>query len=271
MIHNNIEEKHPIVQCITNLVTANDCANALLAVGASPTMAHHEKEVQEVASGCDALVLNLGATDDFKAMELAYQVNKKLGHPIVLDPVGAGGSSYRREFALHLLEQGGITCIRGNRSEIGAIARNQTTQTGVDAGRDSDEDALADIQNMAEELANRFHTIVIISGVIDVVSDGAQTCAVSNGSAQMRRITGTGCMLSALLGAALASGGTADLMLFQSCVEMVSTMGICGEIAEEQTVKAAGGTMTFHQKLIDTMSKLNQNVMDERRKIKKLK
>lgn len=291
-----IEEKHPLVHCITNGVTVNDCANAVLAFGASPTMAHHIMEVEEVTAGCDALVLNLGATDDYEAMEKACRTAKKLEHPIVLDPVGAGGSSYRRNFAQKLLKEGFITCIRGNRAEISALASGKATQTGVDAGKAFAQESLADWQKMAEKMADRFDTIVIISGVTDIVSDGKNTYAVDNGSAWMTRITGSGCMSSAVLGAFLGAEGMgiteqsaeADIMLNQGIMQQdvqgqriqgrllaaltaVCAMGICGELAEESTIRSTGGTMTFHRNMLDVMSKLNQNVISKNKKVKKLK
>lgn len=268
MIH-RIEQMHPLVHCITNMVTVNDCANAILAFGASPTMARHIQEVEEVTAGCSALVLNLGATGDYEAMEKACRAAKKLGHPIVLDPVLAGGSSYRRDFAEKLLKEGFITCVRGNRAEISALASGKATQTGVDAGEAFAKESPEYWQKTAEELADRFDTIVIISGVTDIVSDGRNTYAVDNGSPFMTRITGSGCMLSALLGAYL--GALQKEKYLKGALAAVCAMGICGELAEEAMIKADGGTMTFHGKLLDAMSKLNQNVIEKNEKVKKLK
>ena len=264
-----IEETRPIIHCITNVVTANDCANALLAFGASPTMAHHEAEVAEITAGCSALVCNLGATESFAAMETACRVSGELQHPIVLDPVGAGGSAFRRDFAMKLLATGQITCIRGNSSEIAALCYNEATQTGVDAAKQSLKDK-ADCQ-IAEELAARYNTIVIISGEKDIVSDGTATYEVMNGSPMMTRITGAGCMESAVLAAFLWAARSQGKKEVKAAAKLMTIMGICGELAEDAMRKAAGGTMTFYQCFLDNMSKLNQNVIAKRKTMKKLK
>ena len=267
---NYIEETHPIIHCITNVVTVNDCANALLAFGASPTMAHHELEVEEVTAGCAALVCNLGATESFTAMEKACNVSRKLKHPIVLDPVGVGGSSYRRTFALRLLDAGGITCIRGNHSEIEALYYKKSTQTGVDATEQAEGVNTTDLHKIALALAQKYNTIVIISGKTDIISDGKKLYEVGNGSSLMARITGAGCMESAVLGAVLAVAHKRGINHLKSVVKTVAYLGICGEKAEQKTRKEQAGTMTFHLNFLDNMSKLNQNVIQKNEKIKKL-
>lgn len=286
MIYPRISEVKPLVQCITNIVTAGDCANALLAVGASPTMAHAAGEAAEVAAGCDALVCNLGATADFKAMRRASVVNLRLGHPVVLDPVGAGGSGLRRRFAGKLLAGGAVTCVRGNASEIRALVQGRSTVTGVDAREDI---SMEERISLAGELAARHGVLVVLSGETDVVTDGTECFLVANGSAYMTRITGCGCMASALLGAYFAAVkklgmGTwvsqqeagknpqapynPDLM---AAAELMSVFGICGELAQERTETAGGGTMNFHFNLMDELSRLNENIIQKRENIKKLK
>lgn len=286
LIYPRIAEIKPLVQCITNSVTAGSCANALLAVGASPTMAHAAREAAEVAAGCDALVCNLGATADFKAMRRACAVNRRMRHPVVLDPVGAGGSGLRRQFAGKLLKRGGITCVRGNVSEIRALVQEHSTVTGVDALEDV---SLEDRIMLAGELAARYGILVVLSGEKDVVTDGTEYFLIANGSAFMTRVTGCGCMASALLGAYLATvrklGGilgesqqetgkslktsyNPDLM---AAAELMSSFGICGELAQERTETAGGGTMTFYYNLMDGLSGLNENIIRKRENIKKLK
>lgn len=132
-IFSKIAEKKPIIHCITNIVTVNDCANVLLAIGASPVMAHHEMEVKEITSGSDALVCNMGAIENFEAMLIAGRKADSLGHPVVIDPVGVASSSYRRSLCLKLIEECHPTCIRGNVSEIKALALDETISKGVDA------------------------------------------------------------------------------------------------------------------------------------------
>ena len=127
-----IRKERPVVQCITNIVTVNDCANALLAIGASPTMAHHPQEMEDFAALCDALVCNLGATESQESMVRAAALASAFDHPVVLDPVGCAGSRFRRQKAMEILESGRITCIRGNAAEIRALAEHCNTGRGVD-------------------------------------------------------------------------------------------------------------------------------------------
>lgn len=250
-----IQEKRPLVHCITNIVTVNDCANIVLAAGGSPTMAHHPLEVAEVAAGCDSLVCNMGAMESLEAMRVAGKAAKAASHPIILDPVGASGASYRREQTLELIRQLKPAVIRGNLPEIRALALKRKTQIGVDAmGTDlADADTLAIAAASVKEYAQSAHAIVIASGAIDIISDGEQTCTVSNGSPWMARITGAGCMESALLGAFF---GTEES--FSSAVAACVVMGRCGELARQKTCELCGGTMTFRMHLIDAVSTLSQ-------------
>lgn len=157
-LYNKIQEERPIIHCITNAVTVNDCANILLAAGASPTMAHHPLEVEEITAGTKALVCNFGAIADYEAMEKAGRVADELGHAIVIDPVGVSGSSYRREKCQTLIENIHPTCIRGNYSEIRALMEHCSTATGVDSG-----DKNLDIEAM-KQYAKQYHLIMIASG-----------------------------------------------------------------------------------------------------------
>ena len=135
-IYEKIQQKRPIIHCITNAVTVNDCANILLAAGASPTMAHHPCEVEEITAGTAALICNFGAISDYEAMETAGKRAHALGHPIVIDPVGVSGSSYRRKKCLELMKIIHPTCIRGNYSEIQALLHNCGTLSVVGSGTD---------------------------------------------------------------------------------------------------------------------------------------
>lgn len=233
----------PIVHCITNAVTVNDCANVLLAIGASPTMAHHPMEVEEITAGASALVCNFGAIADYEAMEKAGKTAHDLGHIIVVDPVGVAGSGFRREKCQDFIERIHPNCIRGNYSEIRALMEQCNTVTGVDA-----KDKSIDVEFM-KQYALRYETILIASGKTDVITDGVKVLYCHRGDEIMARITGSGCMSSVLLGAFL----TVDCRI-ESAAACCSFMGLAGERAAEKTKNSGGGTMTFHHYLIDEIS-----------------
>lgn len=245
-----VREKRPLVHCITNPVTVNDCANMLLAAGASPTMAQHLMEVEEISAGCDALVCNLGATSAFEAMRKAVSAAAVAGNPIIIDPVGAGGSSFRRDFFETLVKVAKPACIRGNFSEIQALAWKEKTVTGVDAGQNSL--SLVEKDRLVAELAERLGCVVIASGAVDIVSDGRELVHNGRGDCWMTAITGTGCMSSALLGAYFACGKEP----LQSAGAVCRVMGICGERAANKARARGEGTMSFRQYFIDEMSLL---------------
>ena len=198
-----VQKKKPLVQCITNFVTVNDCANIILASGGSPTMASHPLEVEEAVAGVQALVCNLGAIEKLESMVLAGKEANRLGKPVILDPVGAGGTKLRRDSVKRLLEEVQFAVIRGNASEIRYLAGQQSTGSGVDVSSldEITEENLSVAVSMAAELAGKLHTVIAISGKIDVISNGKETCVLRNGCATMARITGSGCMLTALIGA----------------------------------------------------------------------
>lgn len=262
----------PLVHCITNAVTANDCANLLLAAGASPTMAHHVLEVEEVTAGCKALVCNLGATDAYEAMMKAAVKSSLCRHPIVVDPVGAGGSAFRRDYLKKLCSQADITCIRGNVSEIRALAMDRATVTGVDADRKGEE-TLEETVDMAEQLASQTGSIVITSGETDIVTDGETSYLAANGHPMMTHITGCGCMSAALLGAYLAAGRKTDSgqKKVESCLTAVTVMNICGEAAAHEEEAERIGPMQFRMRLIDEMYLLDPETTEAKAKIYQLR
>lgn len=242
-IYNLIQIQKPIIHCITNIVTANDCANILLAVGASPTMAHHPLEVEEITAGTKALVCNFGAIKDYEAMKNAGKVANKLGHAIVIDPVGISGSTYRREKCQELINTIHPTCIRGNYSEIRALMMNQSIVIGVDS-----KDRSLDIDAM-KRYCRQYHVILVASGKTDIITDGINTYLCHNGDEKMTKITGSGCMSSAMLGAFLAIDSSINGVVACCCF-----IGLAGELASSMTDKHNGGTMTFHKYFIDNIS-----------------
>ena len=269
-----ILRRHPVVQCITNIVTVNDCANALLAVGASPTMAHHPEEMEEFAAVCDALVCNMGATESLEAMMAAGKADTAgPSRPVVIDPVGCATSAFRRRKCLELIDAVHPACIRGNGAEIRALATDHRTARGVDdlflqektegpadkngqSGAEISEDQPSSDFSLSEEtvrcarqLSRMTGAIVIASGETDYVVCGDRVYSVRGGSAWMTRVTGTGCMLSVLLGAFLAVENSA--LSAAACCGM---MNVCAERAQEHTAAEHGGTGTFRVHLIDELS-----------------
>lgn len=251
----------PLVQCITNFVTVNDCANIILAAGGSPTMASHPLEVEEAVCGVQALVCNMGAIDKVDSMILAGKAANRLGIPVVLDPVGAGGTQLRRDGVKRLLDEVHFAVIRGNASEIRYLAGQQSAGSGVDVS-DVDEITERNLESavsMAAELAERLGSVIAVSGKIDVISDGKESCVLNNGCATMARITGSGCMLTALIGA--FCGGNRNY--FSAACSAVAAMGICGEIAEEKRIRNGTGNATFRTDLIDAVFNLTEEQLEE--------
>ncbi len=257
-IYEKINQQRPIIHCITNAVTVNDCANILLAAGASPTMAHHPLEAAEITEGCTSLVCNFGAIDVYEAMLAAGKRAKELGHAIVVDPVGVSGSTYRRERAISFIREVHPTCVRGNYSEIRALLDNCSTVTGVDAAKtDQDASHQEALVTAMEQYADQEKIILIASGKTDVITDGNETLFCENGDPMMAKITGSGCMSSAMLGAFL--GVEPSINGAAACCAF---MGIAGEIAAEKTKACGGGTMTFGNCLIDTVSLMTREDFD---------
>lgn len=239
-----IQEKRPVVHCITNSVTMNDCANILLAVGASPIMAHHIEEAAEITSGADALVCNLGATYDYDAMRQSVFVANKKGIPVVLDPVGSAASTYRRTFALELLQNYHIDAIRGNYSEIVSLLNNSGTGNGLDNHLKADELPLEFIQRKALSQ----NMVILASGKKDYIfgDPSGEIYCITAGDPMMSRITGAGCMLTVLTAATLSVSNTA-----QAAAKLCQYYGDCGRNAAIKTKEKNGGTATFRTLLLD--------------------
>lgn len=255
-----VRESHPLVHNITNYVTANDCANVLLAIGASPIMADAPEEVDEITSSSDALVLNLGTPNSNRvaAMISAGKKANALEHPVVFDPVGIGGSAFRSEAAEKLLHEVSFTAIRGNISEIAFLSGNVADFGGVDAGWNDKNEDLTVKKRLAQVFAKRIGSIVVITGEKDVISDGNTCVIVENGHAMMSLVTGTGCMLSSLMGAFLAVAPEAPL---EAVISAVGAFGLCGEKAYERAAHAGRGSGSYHLALIDELSLLKDNAM----------
>ena len=255
-ILNHLQENKPIVHCITNFVTVNDCANIVLAGGCSPTMAHDIEEVEEITEMSQSLVLNMGTLgNDLDAMILAGKKANELGHPVVLDPVAVGASKLRTDAYRRLENAVRLSVIRGNISEIKAIATGTGSTKGVDADQlDAvTEDTLDEVIAKVKELSHKTGAVIAVSGAIDLVADDKKAYVIRNGHPMMARITGTGCMLTALIGA--FCGANPECIL-DATAAAVCAMGLCGELAYEKTVRTDGGTLSFRTYLIDYISNL---------------
>ncbi len=240
----------PLIHHITNYVTVNDCANAVLAIGASPIMADDIREAADITALADALVLNIGTLDE-RTVASMLASGKKANErriPVVLDPVGAGASAFRNETVQALLQEIDISIVRGNLSELAFIAGLGSAAKGVDSGKaDENKDVFA----VAKIVAQKYACVAALTGATDVITDGVRTIRLRNGHPMLAKVTGTGCMTSALVASFAAISD--HLVLAASCG--VAAMGISGEIAYEKTGHL--GTGSFHMAIFDALSHLD--------------
>jgi hydroxyethylthiazole kinase len=264
-----IRNKRPVVHCITNYVTANDVANAVLAIGASPMMADDPFETAEIVRIADALVINTGTISEtrFEAMMKAGKAANAMGKPVVLDPAGVSASLVRRKRALVLLSEIKFSCIRGNASEIKALTLGNSHSRGVDAAYDDlfDKNDIEKAAKIAADFSRKTGAVTVISGAVDTVSDPDETFAVYNGSAMMGKITGSGCMLSALIAAFISANGEGCSTVSAA----LSAFGICGQIAEKR-MGEHDGNASFRNYLIDAVYGISDDILSECSLIKKL-
>ena len=252
----NVRTSTPLVHCITNYVTVNDCANALLACGGSPIMSDEPEDVVDITTICGGLVLNIGTLNKqtIAGMRAAGKRASELDHPIVLDPVGAGASALRTATASEILDTMDVAVIRGNMSEIKAVAGASAATRGVDVNPDDvvTDENLAASAAFAKELAKKTGAIIAITGAIDIVANDERAFAIRNGNAIMGKITGAGCMLSCLVGA--YSVANKENML-EGVVAAIAGEGLCGQIAAERMTEADGNG-SFRAYLLDAMYNL---------------
>jgi hydroxyethylthiazole kinase len=259
----NVRSHAPLVHCITNYVTVNDVANILIACGASPIMSDDFHEVSEITSICGGLVINIGTLNQstIPSMFLAGAKANELGRPVILDPVGAGASQLRTETAKKLIEDVKFSVIRGNISEIKALALGSGKTKGVDAD-ESDKvtlETLEDTVAFAREFSRKTGAIIAITGVIDIAVNQDSSYTIRNGHSMMSKITGSGCMLSALIGAYLAANSGSEL---EACAAALGAMGLCGEQAYQRLIKNEAGNSSYRNYLIDEVFNLKGNVLN---------
>lgn len=259
----NVREKAPLVHNITNYVTVNDCANILLACGASPIMADDPLEAADITGLCQGLHLNLGTPSQSRisSMLSAGKRAARLGIPIVFDPVGAGASPFRIRAAGELLKKIRFTVIRGNLSEIRALSRDRQQEKGVDAAPSDKitEENLEQAAAFARQFARQAETIAVITGAIDIVTDGIRTFCIRNGHPMMNRVTGTGCQLSALTCAFLAANPGQPL---EAAAAAAAAMGLCGEIAHKR-LGSLDGSGSYRTYIMDAVYHLTPDQLEK--------
>ena len=262
-----LKKKNPLVHNITNYVTVNDCANILLAIGASPIMADDIREAADITSISSALVINIGTLNErtIESMILSGKKANELDIPVVFDPVGAGASSFRNETTKRILDEVKIDVLRGNMSEIKFIAGLSSETKGVDASESDIKGGNEEGIRAAESLARKYKCVIAITGVTDIVSDGERTVILENGTKMLSKVTGTGCMTTALVGGFLGACESKKEH-FIAAISGILSMSISGEIAQEKAGKIGIGS--FHVAIMDAISNLNADEILSMAKIK---
>lgn len=248
-----LRERKPLIHQITNYVVMNETANATLALGALPVMAHAREEVEEMVALASALVLNIGTLSPHwvEAMLLAGRAANEHGIPVVLDPVGAGATRYRTETARAILGQVDVAVLRGNVGEVATLVGVDAEVRGVESIG-----AGGDPADLARAAARQLGLVASVTGAVDHVSDGETVVAVANGHPLLAAITGTGCMSSAVTGCFLAVAPSA----FDAAVEALVAFGVAGEDA----AVGARGPGSFHVALYDALAALDPDTLDAR-------
>ena len=247
---NLIRKQSPLIHNITNYVVMNNTANALLAIGASPVMAHSVDEVEEMAGIASSLVINIGTLEAawVEAMLIAGKTALEKSTPVVFDPVGAGATNYRSKVCKQLIEECKPSIIRGNASEIIALLDTQAQTKGVDSTNTSDS-AL----NSAKALALQTNAVVVISGETDYITNGATVETVKNGNPMMAKVTGMGCTATAIVGAFSA----VNKNLLEAAAHGMAVMGITGEIAA--SISRGNGSLQIN--FLDTLFNLDEEAI----------
>jgi hydroxyethylthiazole kinase len=251
-----IRERKPLVHQITNFVVMNETANATLAIGALPVMAHALQEVAEMARAASALVLNIGTLSDewVEAMLAAGKAANGVGVPIVLDPVGAGATAYRTQTAQTLVRELSPAVVRGNAAEIGTLAGQEAEIRGVEAVGSAG-------PKLAQQAARALGCVAAVTGAVDRVSDGERVLGIANGHELMATVTGTGCMATAITGCFLGVRGDEPL---EAAVEALVAFGVAGE----EAAKAASKPGSFHVALYDALFDLDPGTIDSRAQVR---
>lgn len=244
-IRRELTIKKPLIHCITNPISINQCANAILSLGAKPIMAEHPKEVCEITNSADALMLNIANITDARMESIMISATKAKNEniPCLLDVVGIACSKLRRQYVSRLLKIANPSVIKGNYSEIVSLYNSHYFSKGVDADTTLGVDNTTD---MARKVALKYKTVILATGETDIITDGKSVMYVKNGVSQLSEVTGTGCMLGAVCAAFMTT-----LSPLEAAVSSCIYFGICGEMAETKS-----GNGSFMVNLMDKISTL---------------
>lgn len=282
----NVHNRHPLIHCITNYVSINDCANIVLACGGAPIMAEDINEVSQITSICQGLDINIGMLNDNKlsSMLKAGATANELGIPVILDPVGAGSSDYRIKAVQNLMSNVQFGVIRGNVSEIKAIAAKQgihnisagvydtmqkdKSAMGVEAGIADKitDDNIKEMADFINKLSQKTGAVIAVTGRIDMVADENRVYAIRNGHKMMSLVTGAGCQLSALTSAYVAADKE---HILESVCTAVSVMGISGELAYRRMAEVDGNA-SYRNYIIDAVYNMTDETLKELGRIERI-
>lgn len=271
-----IQQEAPLIHCITNPISINDCANILLAIGARPIMAEHPDEVAEITAIAKGLALNLGNITDARmaSMKISAGTAKDKGIPFILDLVGLSCSRLRQKYAKELLQIAVPDIIKGNISELRTLLGLPTTPgMGVEAGQKemvTQENAL-EYAKIFQKQAREYHTLLLATGPIDLVVSSEEAYIIANGSNALASITGTGCMNNVLAGACLAGVHGINSQATNNTLAAILScllLGIAGENIQDIYLNQGPGS--FHYSLMDSISKLTPQTIAQQCNIAKL-
>lgn len=260
---NNLKSTNPIIHNITNYVTVNDCANMILASGASPIMSDEYDEIEDIVSISNGLNINIGTLnkETIKSMILAGITANKLDKPVLLDPVGTGASKLRTNTSYSLLKEIKFSVIKGNISEIKTLMIGSSTTLGVDATIEDKitNENLQETIKLLKDFSKKINSIIVVTGEIDLVVDENKAYVIRNGHKMMSKITGSGCMLGALI-TAFISANKSNMLDATACAVICS--GICGEIAHNR-LNDNEGNITFRNYFIDAMFNMDTTTLEK--------
>jgi hydroxyethylthiazole kinase len=256
-----VRAQNPLVHNITNVVVTNFTANGLLALGASPVMAYAKQEVADMAKIAGALVLNIGTLNEdvVEAMILAGKSANEHGVPVVFDPVGAGATPYRTEASKRILREVKVSIVRGNAAEVANVIGESWAIKGVDAG-----EGAGDVVQLGQKAARELGSTVVITGKDDVITDGERTFVVHNGHPMLTKVTGTGCLLTSVIGAF----GAVETDPVAAATAALVFYGVAAEEAADQA--AAAGPGSFQIELLNQLTAVGPKELEQRAKFERV-